>query len=108
MSLRQAAGAVHLFSGECCLRQKSRACGRGLDVSYRRVYFSPSARVNAVVSLEENVRGEDLRRDFGVGVSSLEAGFLSGEAGIGEVSRLLRDAAEFRGSELHVSALRDG
>jgi hypothetical protein len=37
----------------------------------------------------------DFCRNFGVGVSAVEAGFLSGEAGAEKISELLRDAAEY-------------
>src|SRR5713226_8083032 len=40
-----------------------------------------------------------------MGVSELEAGFLSREAGVGEIPEPLRHALEHGGSELHVSPL---
>src|SRR6266478_3698504 len=42
-----------------------------------------------------------------MGVSELEAGFLSGEARLREIPESLRHALEHRGSELHVSPLPD-
>src|SRR5580693_5848379 len=53
-------------------------------------------------------RGESLRGDFGVGVCDVEAGFLSGETGVGEIFGVLRVASEYGGGELHVSAISDG
>src|SRR5580698_2174789 len=53
-------------------------------------------------------RGESLRGDFGVGVCDLEAGFLSGKVGVGEIFGALRFALEYGGGELHVSKIPDG
>src|SRR5690348_146793 len=52
--------------------------------------------------------GKGLRRDFGMVVRELEAGFLSGETGVREIPQLLRHAGQFRRSELHVPAVPDG
>src|ERR1700744_5192167 len=52
--------------------------------------------------------GESLRGDFGMGLCDVEAGFLSGEIGVGEIFGALRVAAEYGGGELHVSAVSDG
>src|ERR1700738_4302892 len=47
----------------------------------------------------------DLRGHIGVGVSELEAGLLSGEARVREISEPLRKPVKYCRSELHVSAL---
>ena len=52
--------------------------------------------------------GDGLRRDLGMGVSGVEAVVLSGEAGLGKVSRILREPLEFDRSELHVPAFSHG
>src|ERR1700727_2243566 len=52
--------------------------------------------------------GKSLRGDFGMGLRDLEAGFLSGEVGVGEIFGALRFAAEYGGGELHVSKIPDG
>ena len=41
------------------------------------------------------MRGKSLRGDFGVGVCDVEAGFLSGEVGVGKIFGALRFAAEY-------------
>src|SRR5215831_5343298 len=50
----------------------------------------------------EAPNGDALRRDIGVDVRNVEAGFLPGEAGFREVLELLRQPIEYRGSELHL------
>src|SRR6267143_744620 len=53
------------------------------------------------------IRVYGLRRHIWMGVSELEAGFLSGEARLREIPESLRHAPEHRGGKLHVSPLPD-
>jgi bifunctional non-homologous end joining protein LigD len=50
------------------------------------------------------INGETVCRHIGMGVSELEARFLSAETGAGEIPEPLHDAVECGGSELHVSS----
>ena len=56
-------------------------------------------------SVIEFVNGQSICGNVWLGLCDLEAGFLSGEAGFGEISGLLRVAAEFRRAELYVPAI---
>ena len=52
--------------------------------------------------------GKSLRGNFGMGLCNLEAGFLSGEVGVGEIFGPLRFEVEYGGGELHVSEISHG
>src|SRR5271168_2324128 len=76
----------------------------------------PIARSNFFLPLVTNLcderleccaYGRDLCADIGKGLRELEARFLSGEAWRGKISESLCWAAEFGGSELHVSPNRE-
>src|SRR6266849_9253809 len=74
---------------------------------------SRKGRLAATADLISDLRlrssdSDVIRGDIGVGLCELEAGFLSGEAGLGEISEPLREPAEHGGSELHVSAVSHG
>src|ERR1700722_6111207 len=58
--------------------------------------------------LKRGRSGESLRGDIGVGLCDVEAGFLSGKIGVGEIFGALRFAAEYGGGELHVSKVSYG
>src|ERR1700757_4312510 len=53
------------------------------------------------------IRTYGSRGHIGMGVSELETGILSGEAGVREIPEPLRQPLEHGGSELHVSPLPD-
>src|SRR5947209_3272487 len=91
------------------LEPRSRRNGLRLRISAARynrdlvTYSSPSATIADTAAI---LYGRTLRRNFGMGLSELEAGLLSRETGPEEVSRLLLDTAQYCRSKLHVPATR--
>src|SRR5882724_182451 len=68
----------------------------------------PSASLRAGLGSRRKIHGAILCGDFGMGLSNVEAGILSREAGAEEISGTLRDAAQHSRGQLYVSTARQG